>query len=181
VVGTGNLTSSHLDLDDPSDRLEAPRLRFLPDIDESLVHDPRNSRPAPTDKLSWPQPLTSPDIVTHGTDFAFRYLGLMLRMDMGSKQTISMLNGRVWSACTYIKAHSLNLIEAGHFLREYVYPRLEMGLIFSRLPSATLRSWDSLLRSAVLSVYLGATSPASPALPYCSHSGSRRLCTSRRW
>jgi len=160
VIASGTLTSSHLK---PEDRKSGTGLRYLPNIDESLVHDPCNGCPAPPSYLSKPQPLTSPDIITHGPTFAFRYLGLMLRVDMGSKETVSMLNGRVWSACKRIKSHSL---KAGHYLREYVYPRLEMGLIFSHVPAPTLQNWDSLIRSAVLGVFQGpnVASLTTPAL-----------------
>ena len=125
-------------------------LRSLPDIDEARVHDPADGRPAPTHMLVLPYPLTSPDIVTRPASYPFRYLGYMLSIDLGSAAVVSSLSGRVWSAVRRIRADHMDLVESSDFLREFVYPRLELGLMFGSVPTPVLSSWDSLIGRAVL-------------------------------
>jgi hypothetical protein len=53
-------------------------------------------------------------------------------------------------ACSIIRIHRLNLVQAADVLREYLYPRIELGLLYGNIPSARLRRWESLIRSSVL-------------------------------
>jgi len=131
-------------------RLRCAHLRTLPDIDESRVHDPASGRPAPAHMLSYPYPLVSLDIVTHSSAYAFRYLGYMFRMDLRADDMVGVLSGRVWAAARRIVSDRLSLVEASDFLREYVYPRLELGLLFAAVPRSALSGWDSLVARAVL-------------------------------
>ena len=134
-------------------RMRSSELRSLPDIDESRVHDPASGRPAPSHMLSWPFPLLSPDIVTRPRTYAFRYLGFMLRVDLQPTEMVRVLSGRVWSAVRRIQADKMTLLEASDFLREFVYPRMELGLLFGNVTKKTLEGWDSLVARAVLGVH----------------------------
>ena len=56
----------------------------------------------------------------------------------------------VWKVCTDIRTRRLDLVQVGHLLREYLYPRIELNLVYTRFQIARLRRWDSLIRSAAL-------------------------------
>ena len=138
------------------DSASTPGLRFLPDIEEGRVHDPANGSPAPDSLLANPVPLDNALIMTRPRSYAFRYLGLELRVDLRADEMVSVLNGRVWAACRSIRALDLDLVQSADYIREYLYPRLELGLAFSRVPRSVTKGWDSLIRRAVLSVHNGA-------------------------
>ena len=161
------------------------RLRFLPDIDEELIHCPSAGAPAPGPlkevlnhrcpdpsatqfwpdaverlrvKLNSPSLFSKPSqqaIVTCGRTFAFRYLGYMLRLDLEPDEEINLIQKRVMEICVKIKTHSLDLLESSFCIRECLYPRLELGLIFARIPKSMLDGWDKLIRSYVLGVHQG--------------------------
>jgi ribonuclease HI len=141
--------------DEARARAAMPDLRFLPDIEEDRVHDPAGGRPVLCGILDAPTPLSNNLIVSRPRSYPFRYLGLMLRVDGHADEAIGVLSGRVWSACRSIRALSLDLVQASDYIREFLYPRLELGLAFTRIPKQVTKSWDSLLRCAVLSVHNG--------------------------
>jgi hypothetical protein len=160
-------------------------LRFLPDIDEELVHCPSARSPAPgpyremckhlgldpssihlhqqaiallQTRLLLPSPfstLAERSIVTSGPSHAFRYLGYMIRIDLAPDEEIEVLRRRVMEVCTKIKTHTLDLFEASCCIREFLYPRLELGLIFARIAKSVLVGWDALIRSYVLGRHQG--------------------------
>ena len=144
----------------------APGMRFLPNIDPGQIHDPAAHLPASPGSLSSPTSLESPDILTLPPSHAFRYLGYMFRADLQSEEMVAVLSGRVWAECKNIKRYRLSLVEASDHIREYLYPRLELGLIFARVSSKVMASWDGLIRSAVLHTYPGTnvSSVAGPAV-----------------
>lgn len=129
--------------------------RFLPDINESLIHDPVNGCPACAERLATPTMLKSKDIATRPPSFAFRYLGLMLRVDLCPDDMISVISARVWETAVKIRTHSLDLVQAGDVIREYLYPKIELGLIFARVTRSTFRGWDSVIRSSILRSRMG--------------------------
>ena len=147
IVGSGTLVSSA----DPS----RPTPRSLPNIDDNLIHDPLGGKPATPEQLTSPTPLVSPDIIARPPTYAFRYLGLMLRVDLDPSDMKGVLSGRVWDALTKIRLYQLDLVQAGDFIREYVYPRLELGMVFYDFGADVLDTWESLLRRAVLRWTLG--------------------------
>jgi len=62
----------------------------------------------------------------------------MIRIDLAPDEEIEVLRGRVMEVCTKIKTHSLDLFEASCCIRDFLYPRLELGLIFARITKAVL-------------------------------------------
>ena len=143
-----------------------PGLRYLPGIDEAQIHDPANGAPAPPTSLASPTYNAPGPIVTRPPTFAFRYLGYMLRVDLDPQPVMDVLAGRVWKAVSDIRRWRLDLVQASDYMREYLYPRLELGLIFARLTKVDCDSWDALLRSAVLHRYADCNvrALAAPAL-----------------
>ena len=135
VVGSGTLVS---ETDSSS-----PTPRGLPNIDENLIHDPLDGKPALHEQLTSPTSLVSPDIIARPPTYAFRYLGLMLRVDLDPTDMKAVLSGRVWDAVTKIRLYQLDLVQAGDFIREYVYPRLELGMVFYDFSAGVLDTWES--------------------------------------
>ena len=120
--------------DEARARAAMPDLRFLPDIEEDRVHDPAGGRPVLCGILDAPTPLRNNLIVSRPRSYPFRYLGLMLRVDGHADEAIGVLSGRVWSACRSIRTLGLDLVQASDYIREFLYPRLELGLAFTRIP-----------------------------------------------
>ena len=61
-----------------------------------------------------------------------------------------MIQGRVWQTCMALRHHRLDLCQAGDTIREFLYPRIELGLAFSNITKAQLDKWTSVIRRAVL-------------------------------
>lgn len=112
-------------------------------------------------------------ICTHPRSHAFRYLGLQARVDIHPAFTTRILQGRVWAACNTNRLHRLNLTEAAFYLRECVYPKLELGLLCAEIPKGTLDMWDGLLRRHMLGTYRGVNVRSVSMTQPCS---SRRTC-----
>jgi hypothetical protein len=129
--------------------------RRLPDIDNALVHDPGNGAPLSPAILEGSLPSLPLTISTRPPSFAMRFLGFMLRVDMASCDMEQVLNARVWAGCHAIRRNKLTLVQAADYVREYLYPRLELGLIFAKIPKSTMTRWDMLIRQACLSSCYG--------------------------
>ena len=118
------------------------------------IHDPAHGLPAspplPGVTLGAPEGMSEHDIHTRSSTYAFRYLGFQVRIDGGNSLTVRAISFEIWKACTTIRTHRLDLVQVGHFLREYVYPRIDLHLTFSEIETKQLRRWDVLIRGAAL-------------------------------
>ena len=56
----------------------------------------------------------------------------------------------VRGVCSLIRSHAMDLVQAGDVLREYLYPRLEITLLYADISRKRLRKWAQLIRKAVL-------------------------------
>jgi hypothetical protein len=156
VIASGTGVSSPSKGYEPSSQHSFTPLRLLPGISELQVHDPLHGRPATEYISDRSQVRTPPDagakaVETKDAHFAFRYLGYQVRLDRGHKEVVETLTMRVHEGCAMIRSHRLNLIQARNVISEYLYPRLELGLLFARIPADRIRKWHGLIRTAVLS------------------------------
>jgi len=122
--------------------------RWLPGILEAQVHDPRHG--APCSVTGRPAQFGPEDVCTHGPNKAFWYLGYQVRVDLGNGEVIRATAFKVREACSVIRSHCLSLVQAADLLREYLYPRIELGLLYADIPNARLKRWESLIRGSVL-------------------------------
>ena len=140
IIGSGTGTSAGLEPD--------PSLKWLPGIHEAQVHDPLHRAPC-TVTGALPNPGAC-DIYTHGPSKSFRYLGYQIHVDLEDGEVIREVALKLREACSIIRTHALNLVHAADVLREYLYPRIELGLLFASIPIARLRRWESIIRTSVL-------------------------------
>ena len=141
VVGSG------LDVSGPGPTPPPAGSRTLPGLWTGSVHDPYHGLPAaPQLLLRGAAPLSMPAETTIRTclpDTAFRYLGYMVRVDLDPAPMVQVLNGRIFAACRQIQLYRLDLDAAGVFLREYLYPRLELGLAYTRILASSIPSGEN--------------------------------------
>jgi hypothetical protein len=75
---------------------------------------------------------------------------LQIQVDLRCNLASRAIGFEVWKVCTSIRTRHLNPLQIGHVLREYLYPRIELNLIFGKVTQKALQRWDSQVRSASL-------------------------------
>jgi ribonuclease HI len=136
IVASGHNTTTDTSCSQPT---------YLPGIDESQVHDPVHGNP--NGGTHTPE---QEDIPCSPPNTCFRYLGLPFRVDLDPHDTVLMLNAKVWSTCTKIRAQRLDLCQASNVFREFLLPQLELGFIYAQIPAQKLQLWTSIIRRSVL-------------------------------
>ena len=147
VIGSGRDTTDACPL--------SPTRRCLRGVRSGDVHDPAHRRPAGgKGDTGWDHTMYDAryDIATKKPSQPFRYLGYLVRVDLGSGAMISSIAFKIRNACSMIRSHKLNLIQAADVLREYLYPRIDMGLTHASISDAQLQRWESLIRWSVLHI-----------------------------
>jgi hypothetical protein len=94
--------------------------------------------------------MSTTDVHTRGPGCSFRYLGFHIGIDSDPSLAARAVSFEVWKICTDIRTRRLDLIQVGHLLREYLYPRIELNLVYTRFSEERLMRWDRLIRSAAL-------------------------------
>ena len=142
-----------------------PHARRLQGLSDSDVHDPAGGHPASSTVLQrcWtpcrsqcvcPSSLCPCDIDIHTwtSSHTFRYLGYQLRVDLESGPMRKSLAFTIFQTCQMIRRQRLTLVQASDILREFLYPKLELGLTLAHISLKQLNKWTSLIRSAILHV-----------------------------
>ena len=123
--------------------------RTLPGLDPRLIYDPGcSASDSPPSPECQPGTQVSPLVAT-GPDAPGRYLGIFPSILADDSAILDQLRGRVFGAATHIRRANLGLLQSGLILKEFVYPRLESCLLFSRPSADLLRMLQSVLLGAV--------------------------------
>ena len=85
-----------------------------------------------------------------GPETPSRYLGVFPSILADDAAILEQLRACVYGAATHIRRANLGLLQSGLVLKEFVYPRLESCLLFSRPSAGLLRELQGVLLSAVL-------------------------------
>jgi hypothetical protein len=89
------------------------------------------------------------DIVSHGPSYEFRYLGIMISIDMSWKAMRLSLARQVRATESIIRCHRLNNVQAAAVINEFAIPRMEIGLRYVPLSATVTSGWDKAWRWAM--------------------------------
>ena len=144
---------------------------FLPGIEEDKLHYVENQISELDDQRGARvgngqgrpgTPLTNTRILTYPTSYAFRYLGYQFRMDLDSCDMITAMNKKINLFCKELFSFRLNLLETAACIREVLYPKLELGLLFAHITQKQLLDWDIQVRKATFRGDIGAQLSSIP-------------------
>lgn len=82
-----------------------------------------------------------------------RYLGAWLNLDLDWKTQVARMDRSVHAVCASIRTNKFDLFMSAFAVKQYLLPRLRIGLESARISEATIERWDRMVRRAV---YLGA-------------------------
>ena len=95
--------------------------------------------PLQTLPLAPPHPSRIP---LHPPDFTFRVLGIQYNINLNPTIMTRKLQQILIMTLIRISASALTLPQSSYVLREFLYPKLELGLIYLPPPQPTLKIWD---------------------------------------
>ena len=113
----------------------------LPELHQQLIHDPIAGKPAihePYPEIS--QPLQEPCVSTmkiHPSDFTFRSLGLLYNINLNNTEMTRKLQKSLYMTTKNLSASRLTIPQSSFVIREFLIPRLELGLPFLPPPTTT--------------------------------------------
>ena len=133
----------------------------LPEHHQKLIHDPLGKpsrlaiqRPYPLNATKVPPPSPS-SINIHNSNFSFRVLGLQYNIDLDPTEMTKKLQKTLYMTTRNLIASKLTISQCSSVIREFLYPKLELGLLFLPPPLQTLKSWDSSILSASFRTTMG--------------------------
>ena len=85
-----------------------------------------------------------------GPDFAFRYLGVHMTLNLCWDVEISRLTRKVHTWGSKVKRASLDPATAVTTVREELFPKLELGIQFARPDEKTCNSWTKTIIHTLL-------------------------------
>jgi ribonuclease HI len=116
---------------------------FNPDKTKLLCSHPSTAPPIPTvDGLRM--------VTARPTGETFRYLGLFLNLDLDWSVQIGRMERSVWSVCSKIRMNKFDLVMSTDAVRQFLLPRIRIGLALATIPPGVLEEWDNRIRLACL-------------------------------
>jgi hypothetical protein len=100
-------------------------------------------------------------ISPQGPSTVFRYLGLHLNLVLDWSKEVRKMDRAVQQLCRKMVCQRLTLDMSAYATKQYLLPRLRMGLLTCGVPDGKLRTWTKQLQAAALQ---GAAMPAATGL-----------------
>jgi hypothetical protein len=81
---------------------------------------------------------------------SFRYLGLILNIDLKWDKQEESMTKQIRAAVRRIVAYQLDFLATITTIREMLLPKLELGLKFAKITTRRMESWDHLIRGCLI-------------------------------
>ena len=103
-------------------------------------------------------------IEPEGPGAVFRYLGILMSLDLSWGEQIAVMKAKVRNVCASIRSNRLHLLASAHVIKQYLLPCLRGGLLVVAFPNrkTQLSEWDDLI-SRSMWVAAGVTHPPNAA------------------
>lgn len=106
---------------------------------------------------------------------SIRYLGLMINLNLDWTAHVAGMDKAVWALCHRIREYKFDLVQSAYAVRQYLVPRLRIGLEMAGVPLAMVEGWDTRIRRACLAAAGMSMGPLLTAGAFYLGSGVPRL------
>jgi ribonuclease HI len=85
-----------------------------------------------------------------GPDTVFRYLGVWISMNLQWEKQRKVLNARIMAWRSTVIRNNMNSVKALTTVRDFLFPKLELGLQFADIDEKTCKNWTRIIIHTIL-------------------------------